>query len=255
EITLADDEPYLEATIALQMLLAQYVNAVGLGVKYIGGQYQYRDHYGDPDGRPPFVPVEKVRQREALEFIVESAFSENAFKIPQDVLQQLGALRWTHWGIENNFNGRIDYPLREQVRAVQRVLLERITSPYVFARILDAEFKYGEDAVLGIPELMTELTEAIWSESWSAPGTNVSAMRRDLQRAYIDRLTHLLTKAPERTPADARAVTRTTLEDLSARLDRRLSPPFSFNDYTLAHLKECRARIERALDAGLELTN
>ncbi|HUF07808.1 MAG TPA: zinc-dependent metalloprotease, partial [Rhodothermales bacterium] len=131
EITLADDEPYLEATIALQMLLAQYVNAVGLGVKYIGGQYQYRDHYSDPDGRPPFVPVEKARQREALEFIVESAFSENAFKIPQDVLQQLGAFRWTHWGIENNFNGRIDYPLREQVRAVQRVLLERITSPYV----------------------------------------------------------------------------------------------------------------------------
>lgn len=255
EITLTDDEPYLEATIGFQVLLKQYVNAVATGVKYIGGQYQYRDHFGDPDGRAPFVPVEKSRQKEALDFIVDAAFTEEAFTIPEDVLQKLGAARWTHWGIKNTFNGRIDYPLQEQVREVQRKLLERITSPFVFARILDAEFKFGADSVLGIPELMGDLTEAIWSEAWTAPGKNIPGMRRDLQRAYIDRLVQIVTEAPERTPADARAVARLSLEDLSARLGRRLTPPFSFDDYTLAHLKESKARIDKALEAGLELKN
>lgn len=255
EVALHDDEPYLEATIGLQLLLAQYVNAIGTAVKYIGGQYQYRDHVGDPEGRPPFVAVEKTRQMEALDFILDGAFSEDSFNIPQDVLQSLGAIRWTHWGMQNNFDGRIDYPLQEQVRAVHKTLLDRITSPFVFARILDAEFKYGEEAVLGIPELLSRLSESVWSESWSAPGRNTPAMRRDLQRAFINRMSEILTQAPDRTPADARAVIRLTLEDLSRRLGRRLTPPYDFDAYTLAHLKESKARIDGALDAGLDLKN
>ena len=252
---LADNTPYFEVTDAFQTLLFQYGRAVATGVKYIGGQYQYRDHNGDVQARAPFVPVEKDRQREALDFIVEAAFSPEAFEVPQEVLQQMGADRWSHWGNSNNYNGRIDFPLHEMVLGMQRTLLRRVTNPFVFARIRDAEMKYGPEAVLGIPELMEGLTEAVWSEVWSAPGQNIPAMRRDLQRAYLDRMTEIVTDAPDRTPADARAVARLRLEDLQDRLTRRLTPPFSFDDYTLAHLRECQARIEKALEAGLELSN
>ena len=123
----------------------------------------------------------------------------------------------------------------------------------VFARIRDAELKYGAANALTIPELLQGLTRAIWSEVWSAPGRNVPAMRRDLQRAYLDRLVEYVTDPPERTPADARSVARVQLMDLNRRITRRLTPPQNFDAYTFAHLTEAKVRIEKALEAGLEL--
>jgi hypothetical protein len=43
-----------------------------------------------------------------------------------------------------------------------------------------------------------------------------------------------------------------TLQDLHDRIDGRLKQPsFAFDDYTKAHLQEARARIKKALDAGM----
>jgi hypothetical protein len=78
-------------------------------------------------------------------------------------------------------------------------------------------------------------------------------MRRDLQRAYLDRFTELVATPPGNLPADARAVARAELRDLDRRLGARLSPPASFDAYTSAHLAESRARIAKALEAGLEV--
>ncbi len=59
EITLEDGTPYYEATDLFNTYLFQYARALAPAVKYIGGQHQYRDHVGDPQGRMPFVPVSK----------------------------------------------------------------------------------------------------------------------------------------------------------------------------------------------------
>jgi hypothetical protein len=252
---LTDNGSYLDVTEAFQMLLGQYGRAVAIAVKYIGGQYQYRDHVGDPNERGPFVPVSKERQQEALTFLTEYALSEDAFAIPPEVLQKFGADRWSHWGNRNTFRGRIDYPLHETVAALQRALLNQATHPWVLARIRDAEMKYGQANALTIPELMQGYTQAVWSEAWSAPGRNIPSMRRDLQRAYLDRMIEFVTDAPDRTPADARSVARVQLIDLNRRLARRLTPPYNFDDYTFAHLTEAKARIERALEAGLDIRN
>ncbi len=253
EYVLEDNSEYSDVTGAFRTLLTQYSRAVATSVKYIGGQYQYRDHKGDPNERGPFVPVPKAKQRRALEFLTEYGLSENAFMIPKDVLQQFGADRWRHWGNKPTVRDRIDYPLHEEVLRVQSTLLRRVTNPMVFARIRDAELKYGAANALTIPELLQGLTRAIWSEVWSAPGHNVPAMRRDLQRAYLDRLVEYVTDPPERTPADARSVARVQLMDLNRRITRRLTPPQNFDAYTFAHLTEAKVRIEKALEAGLEL--
>ncbi len=253
EYVLEDNSEYSDVTGAFRTLLTQYSRAVATGVKYIGGQYQYRDHKGDPNERGPFVPVTKAKQQQALEFLAEYALSEDAFKIPQEVLQQFGAIRWRDWGTSRTIRGRIDYPLHEEVLRVQTTFLRQVTSAMVFARIRDAEMKFGATKVLTIPELLDGLTEAIWSEAWTAPGHNVPAIRRDLQRAYLDRLVEYVTDPPERTPADVRSVARVQLMDLSRRIARRLTPPQNFDAYTFAHLTEAKARIEKALEAGLNL--
>lgn len=250
---LTDNSRYADLTSAFQTLLGQYSQALAPAVKYIGGQYVYRTHVGDPGDRGPFVPVSRADQRAALEFLTESAFSESAFAVPPEVLSRFGPNRWNHWGMSNTFNGRIDYPLHEQVLGLQSSLLEQLTNPYRLARIRDAELKFGSENVLTIPELMLELTRAIWSEVWGPSVRNIPAMRRDLQRAYLDRMTEIVATRQDRMPADARALARVRLADLDRRIAQRLSAGASLDAYTQAHLQEARARIAKALEAGLEV--
>jgi hypothetical protein len=248
---LADNSRYAELTDAFNTLLVQYSRALSVAPKYIGGQFQHRDRVGDPQGRPPFAPVPRAQQREALAFLNEYAFGESAFRVPPATLAHLGANRWSHWGESNNFGGRIDFPMHERVLGVQTALLGQLTSPFVFARIRDAEMKFGSGTVLPIPELMEELTRSVWSESWSG-SRSVTAMRRDLQRAYLDRMTEIVTTPPARMPADARSVARYRLRDLDGRLQRALGGS-GLDAYTRAHLMESRQRIAKAMDAGLEV--
>lgn len=255
EHVLADNTPYFKVTDAFQTLANQYTRAISTGVKYIGGQYQYRDHFGDPNAREPFVNVDKSRQKEALQFIIEAAFDEDAFALSSDVYKKFGANRWSHWGNTNTYQGRIDYPFHQSLLGIQSSLLNQITSPAKFARIRDAEVKFGSDEVVSIPELIDTITESIWSEVWKAPGKNISSLRRDLQRAYLDRMSELITNAPNGTPADARSVARLTLNNLKKNIDRRLTPPYSFDSYTEAHLRETQSRIEKIISADMKLEN
>lgn len=256
EIALDDDMPYYEVSDLFQSIFFQYARAIAPAVKYIGGQYQYRDHVGDPNGRMPFEPVPREKQEEALNTIIEYAFSADAFDLPQDVYQKFGANRWSHWGMENTWDGRIDYPLHQSKLGVQTSLLTELLNPVRLERIRDTEAKFGIENTLTIPELMEKVSEAIWSESWSAPGGNTESTRRDLQRAHLDAMNRIVTDAPSGTPADARAVARAVLRDLHERLELRLTPPvYDYDAYTRAHLQESRDRIGRALDAGFNLEN
>jgi hypothetical protein len=249
---LEDDASYAGATAVFSSLLFQYARALGTGVKYIGGQYLYRDHVGDPGGRGPWANVPRERQVEALAFLVEHGFSEDAFSLPPEVLQKFGANRWSHWDSDLTIDGRIDYPYHTEVLDLQRTLLAQITDPMVFARIRDAEMKFGTSEVLTIPELMESLSDAIWSELRT--GASVPAMRRDLQRVHLERMIELVTDAPNGTPADARALARMTLEDLGNAMAAALGSR-ELDAYTRAHLNESRVRVERALAAGLDLSN
>ena len=250
---LADNTSYFQLTVGFNQLMNEYARAVAPAVKYLGGQYINRDHAGDPNGRMPFENVPKAKQREALDFVIASVFAPAAFDIPQNVLAQFGTNRFLHWGSPGTFNGRLDYPFHEQMVGFQSGMLGQLLHPFRLSRIRDGETKFGQANVVTIPELFDALTRSIWEESWVAPGGNTSAMRRDLQRAHVDALTRLVVDPPARTPADARSVARLQLKDLSRRIGQRLTPPASFDTYTRAHLEESKARIDKALEAGLTL--
>ena len=256
DFALEDNMPYYEVTDLFQSVFFQYARALTPSVKYIGGQHQYRDHKGDPDGRMPFEPVPLEKQQEALSTIIEYAFDANAIRLPDDVFQQFGANRWSHWGQSNTYQGRIDYPLHRTLLGVQTSLMSQLLNPTRLERIRDTEVKFGADQTVTIPEVMESLSNAIWSEAWEAPGGNISSNRRDLQRAHLDQMIRLVTDAPSGTPADARSVARYTLTDLHERLERRLAPPtYNFDTYTRAHLAESKERIKSALEAGFTLQN
>jgi len=251
---LADNTRYNELAVAFQGLLNDYARAVAPAIKYVGGQYINRDHAGDPNGRMPFVNVPRAQQREALSFITEALFSERALAVPATVLQRFGSNRWImDWSGSSTWNGRLDYPYHEQMASLQSSALAQLLHPFRLARIRDAETKYGAANVVTIPEVMDAVTRAVWAEAWTGPGRNVPALRRDLQRAYVERLAGMLNEPPERLPADARAVARAQLVDVNRRLAARLSPPAQFDAYTTAHYQEMRAWIGKALDAGMQV--
>lgn len=256
EVALADNMPYFKATDLFQTYLFQYARALAPAVKYIGGQYQYRDHVGDPEGRMPFVPVSRENQQDALDMIVEYAFSPDVINLSQDVYQKLGADRWSHWGNSTTYSGRIDYPLHQMLAGIQASLLQQLFNPTRLSRIRDTEEKFGAENTVTIPDLMSQVTKTVWDEVWTSPGSNIESNRRDLQRVYLNEVIQLVTDAPPGTPADARSVARAQLKVLNNKLASRLAPPaYNFDEYTKAHLEESQARIEAALEAGLNLKN
>ncbi len=247
---LTNNTGYFNLTSAYLGIMGQYAQAVAPAIKYLGGAYINRDHAGDPDGRLPFVAIPKAKQRAALAFLVERVFDEGALTLTPDMLQRMGANRMLHWGSNGTFNGRIDYPYHEQVLRFQSTVLNQLTEPNRLSRIRDGETRYGAGTQVTIPELFSALSGAVWSEVRGPAARNISATRRDLQRAWLDRMTTLVVDPPARTPADARAVARMELARLGGTLEAIAIG--SLDAYSQAHVAESRARIAKALEAGLE---
>lgn len=253
DLVLKDDDSYDKLTDSFAQFLFATADLLAPAIKTIGGQYQNRDHVGDPGARPPFAPIPRRKQEEALAFVIDLAFGAEPFGVTPAALRSLGAPAWVHWGVEPTYGGRVDFPYAEEIQKIQSAVLNGLTDPYRLAVLRDGELKYGTAAVLTMPELFGRLSEAVWQEEWKAPAADVPALRRSLQRAWLDRMTAFVVDPPERLPADARALARRELRDVHDRLARRLAPPARpgkpLDAYTQAHLEDVKERIEKALAA------
>jgi hypothetical protein len=242
---------------AMDGLLEQYGIALNLAVKYVGGQYQSRNHRGQPDARDPMMPIPAQKQRDALAFIADRGFAADAFDVSPTLLNRLAPDRWLHWGMADNFGmwtgPRLDYNLNDKALAIQTGLLNAMLSPNLLARLREAENRSAE--AFRMSEYMDRLTRALWGEVGAGGTAAMRALegpgtRRDLQRAYVDRLCQMTVSPPPGLPDDARALARLQLSRIDARAPRALAGEAPMGDYTRAHLLETRARIKRSLDAG-----
>ncbi len=254
EYVLVDNASRLDLRNYAGFLIGSYLNSLTPAVKSIGGQYVYRDHVGDPGERPPFVPVSRDQQEKALNHLMKCLFIESAFDLPDDVVQGMGANRWSHWGNTNNTGGRIDFPWQEQIAGIQNAFLNTLTSGFRLAKMSDAELKFGRDKTLGLDELLVAINSSVFSEIESGKARNIYATRRNLQRVWVDRMITLMTKPPAHTPSDAVAVTRLIAHKLQRKIEDNLGRNHSALDmYSLAHLTQLNERLESALAGGLEL--
>jgi hypothetical protein len=238
-----DGEEYYAVTQAYMSMMNEYARAVAPAVKYLGGAYMNRDHIGD--GRLPFENPGRAQQEAALDLLIDRLFTEGALELPAETLEVFGTNGYSHFGSSRTFGGRYDYPYLENVLGLQRSVMNQMLNPSRLQRMRTFEVRFGEVDVVTIPEMMGALSGAVWSDLESE---EISANRRDLQRAWLDAMTGLVVDPADGTPADARAVARWELNRLADRMDG-----VSATDaYTAAHLEESRARIDKALEAGLE---
>jgi hypothetical protein len=253
----APGQGYARLRTAFTDLLNDRWYAMLVTTKYLGGATTARDHRGDPFARPAFVTVPAATQRRALAFIAEAGFGENAYRFSPDLLSHLGPNRWRHWGSMPGTDGRIDFPLHDWAMAQQGALLNQLLAPLVLERIRDAELRATDGhPTVTIPEVFGILTAAIWAEA-GYPGSdgkpvsvrNVTSVRRDLQRLYLNSLIRMIVNPLPDTPEDARTLARATLADLGAQLDRARRS--DLDAYTRAHLADSRERITQALHAQM----
>jgi hypothetical protein len=253
--------PLRQATTSL--IITRYRSLLPV-TKTVGGSYVARDHKGTPNARTPLRPVSAQEQREAVQLLIDGAFAPDAFQFEPERLNKLAPNRHSHWGSSLSFP--IDYPVHDYVDLVQSNLLRELLHPARLQRMIDTEVRTtGETYRPGA--LFQDLTGAIWSEL-DANGPRpaaINSFRRNLQRTYTNLLTELMMGKTSwititmagvdqmEAPEDVRSMARLELTELSAQIEEALDAPTLDRD-TRAHLTETQTRIDRALNASLDLS-
>jgi hypothetical protein len=254
--TVDKGEGYQRTRQAFSMLLNQYGNGAHLIANHIGGEYVNRDHRGDPNGRDPLVPVKATKQREALKFLQENILTDKTFQFSPQLLRQLAADRWMHWGT-NTMSSRVEYPLNERILGIQRVVLEHVFDPRVLSRVQNNALKAEkEDQPLTVAEIFRSVTDGVWADlpAKDTKAVKTSVINRNLQREHLRDLSSLAL-GNRSAPPDARSLARMHLRDIDKRVKAVLDDnTLAIDDTTRAHLEDCHERITNALAASMQVT-
>jgi hypothetical protein len=255
-------EGYQRTRQAFGILLREYGNGAHLISNFIGGVAMHRDHAGDAGGRDPLVVVNPDKQRAALKFLQEHILTDKPFQFSPKLLRRLASDRWLHWGNERTVLRPVEYPIHENILAVQRVVLQHTFNASVLRRIQNNVLKAEKDArekPLTLAEVFRSLTDGIWKEQVNGVAKggkrdlSESIVRRNLQREHVKELVQLVAGSTS-APADARSLARMHLRQIDGRVEKVLKDKHVIvDDTTRAHFEEVRERIGKALNASMHV--
>ena len=251
-----EGDGYQKARRAFNALITRHGSVMFAAARCVGGLYVSRSHKGDENASEPLRVIPADKQREALTLVEEQVFGDKPFGFPPQLYNQLAASNWDHWGVD--LVERPDYPVHEVILMWQDRVLSKLMSSLTLARIYDSELKVPADEdALTTAELLERLTTTIFAETQSLEDgqyTNrqpaISSHRRNLQRAYLERLSRLAlgeTDAPE----DCQTIAYSELARLKEQIDGLVDGDISLDRYSQAHLEESSARITKVLDATM----
>ncbi|MHB1307225.1 MAG: zinc-dependent metalloprotease [Limisphaerales bacterium] len=251
-----EGQSWSRARRGYEMTLAIQNRAISMMSGWLGGAFVNRDKKGDPGDRAPISVVPVADQREALKFVIENTFRDDAYGLTPDLLRRMTVDKWLD-GDQLSFEDPT-WPVHDRIMGLQSTLLTRLLNPGTLGRVYDNEFltPAAEDMIT-LPEVFNTVESEVWSELDKTEGTftertpMISSLRRNLQREYVERLIDLSMPASwgqaAHKPIANLALMR--LRQLSARLEE-LEDRDELDAYTKAHLSESRLRIDKALDAG-----
>ncbi|PIE49334.1 MAG: zinc-dependent metalloprotease [Flavobacteriales bacterium] len=168
--TTQEGETYDDLSEMYGRVVSQFNRYMGHVVNNIGGLYEYYKAVGQ-DG-PVYTYVPKEKQKKSLEYINEQLFDTPI------------------WLIDKNIISKTEYTgVVERVRRLQTRTLNNILNPGRMARMIENETLNGKEAYT-LLNMMKGLRNGIWKEL--RYGKNIDTYRRNLQRAYVERLEYLL---------------------------------------------------------------
>lgn len=257
-----DGEHWAKARQGYLVTLGMQTRGVSMMSNWLGGAFVYRDHKGDPDGRAPIEVVPAAKQREALKFVMDATFYDEAYGLTPEVLRYLTVEKWFDDGGIDGVMSDATWPVHDRILGIQSSAMTQLLNPVTLQRVYDNEFRVpaGEDA-LTLAEMMDTITGAVWTEINGSPSKQytarqpmISSLRRNLQREHLDRIIDLV-NAGEDGAAAFRPISDLaahTLRNLSARLGSTIESPGvkNIDPYTMSHISENKARIDRVLEAA-----
>jgi hypothetical protein len=238
EWTERDEANYEELQELYGNIISQWSRYMGHVTKNVGGVYENYKTYSQEG--PVYEAVPEETQQEAIDFL-----SDNAFKISE-------------WMLDDEILSRINQStVVDNMRGAQVQVLNDLTDPQRLARLIEFESRTTEDTYTAF-EMMDDLRSSIWSEVDN--NASIYVHRRNLQRAYIERMNHLMNEELPEIPSgykeyygwtdvdvsqsDIRPIVRSQLETL---LDDVQQSQVS-DRATQAHLADAEVRIEEILN-------
>ena len=215
-------------------LLTAWFRYVGHVVTSVGGYYE---RYSKPNQQvASYIVVPKAKQQTAMKWLLDHAFSDVAWLINKEVV--------THQMMGYN----------EKIRGLQVTHLNDLLSFETLARLDNSS--HSEANYYKSVEFCKDLRVGLWSEL--ASGAKPEVFRRNLQKAYIERMKYLLTEQMVPSPtnreyysvaqSDVRSTVRGELKALLASINLA---KIKFRDTeTLYHLEDCVDRIQTILYPG-----
>ena len=242
-----------------EMTLGMQMRAISMMANWLGGAFIYRDKKGDPGNRLPIEVVPAKKQRDALKFVIENTFQDEAFGLTQDLLQRMTVDKWLD--DMSSFLDESTWPIHDRIMGIQVYVLARLIYPTTLRRVYDNEFLVPPDEdALTLPELLDTIGNALWEELDKSPGKKytvrepmISSLRRNLQREYLELMIEL-SKADYYGTAAYKPIATLIVNELRQlkedKIDRVLEThDTTLDPYTEAHLKDAAVQIEKALDA------
>ncbi|HUH27724.1 zinc-dependent metalloprotease [Gelidibacter sp.] len=213
-------------------LLGVWNRYMGHVVTHIGGVYE--DTKKPNQGGVIYTPAPKSDQKEAMAWLQENAFTTPTWMVNWKILRNIDHAGYT-----------------ETFRNAQARHLNSILDFDVLGRLIDGTV-ISQDNYSAL-EMLQDMRKGIWKELNSNQTVNV--YRRNLQRAYIDRMAYLMTEElkPGRgvsfynvNQSDVRALVRGELNTLKTQLNSRQNTVA--NTETKYHYQDALKRIELLLD-------
>ncbi|MFI2741937.1 zinc-dependent metalloprotease [Zhouia sp. PK063] len=233
--TKEDGKNYDDLNEMYGQVLAQFNRYMGHVTANIGGVYENYKTY-DQEG-PVYTYVTKQHQEDALTFLQEQLFATPKWMIDNSIFDK----------IENS--GSV-----ERLRSMQVRTLNSILDFGRMQRLIENEALNKKDAY-GLIDMMQDLRKGIFSEL--SNGKTIDLYRRNLQRAYIDRMEFLMTHDQSGNPysmgtsvnvsqSDIRPVVRAELVNLKSDIKRGIAR--TSDKMSRYHLQDALQRIELILD-------
>ncbi|MEM7431226.1 MAG: zinc-dependent metalloprotease [Pseudomonadota bacterium] len=227
-------QSYQDVLEGVEIMVRLWGIHAGVVSRWVGGVYVDRSVVGQDGATEPFRPVEKGKQKQAMQVLSEKMFAPDAFAMDAALLRKTAPERRGF----NHFGSTEDPKVHDAVLASQKAVLDHLLNPVVLKRITDTQL-YGNGYSLA--EMMGDLTDAMFAAD--ARG-NVNSFRQNLQMEYVVRLAGMSTgagAAAYHTPAQSMAMYQLTeIQDL-------LSSRRGGNTATKAHTQHLLFAIEKAL--------
>jgi len=239
-----EGETYEDLSELYGRMLSQWQLEMNHVASVVGG-FNSQEKVVGQEGRI-FTLIPKIKQEEAVKFIVENAFNTPLWMVDPEILRRIeptGVL--------------------QRIATAQRSVLNTLLNDQRFARLIEEQTVDGSSAYTAA-ELLSTVRKGIWKELES-PQVKIDAYRRNLQNAYLDTVNTKLNAARAAAPAigggggggrggrgpapssdDEKPFYRAELHALNASIGAALAKAADHD--TKAHLEGARDQISKILD-------